>query len=287
MLESSPLYLGIALCRIHRTAQTMLPSKTLHLSIAFTVVAMVSCCPNMALATAEEVRSIDRGYQFLIGLMDPDLDLLPEFPGASVFWLYHDNYLAAKVLAESHPQFSKRIKTAIRQRGANQSGKIEILFDEATEPLPLRQYQLVNLKKVGDKTIRTERVTDQLMMGWEAYADLRFFAAIALAESKPQAAQQQLAAGLKMWDGHGFNDPATKHLGIYATYKLALAAIAASKLKQLDDLPPTLVPKLRKMQAKSGGWITDYRSDGTPIGKANVETTSLAILALESIAGDR
>ena len=40
--------------------------------------------------------------------------------------------------------------------------------------------------------------------------------------------------------------------------------------------------RLLALQAPSGGWITDYLSDGTPVGKANVETTCLAILALET-----
>jgi hypothetical protein len=37
-------------------------------------------------------------------------------------------------------------------------------------------------------------------------------------------------------------------------------------------------------QAKDGGWITDYDQNGKPRGKANVETTSLAILAMEAAA---
>jgi len=37
------------------------------------------------------------------------------------------------------------------------------------------------------------------------------------------------------------------------------------------------------MQAQDGGWITDYK-DGRPVGLANVETTCLALLALEAPA---
>jgi hypothetical protein len=35
-------------------------------------------------------------------------------------------------------------------------------------------------------------------------------------------------------------------------------------------------------QQKDGGWITDYDAERKPLGLANVETTSLAILALEA-----
>ena len=47
--------------------------------------------------------SLDRATAFLVGLFDPELGLLPEYAGASRYWLFHDNYLAAKVLAENVP----------------------------------------------------------------------------------------------------------------------------------------------------------------------------------------
>src|SRR5437764_286321 len=72
-----------------------------------------------------------RGRQFLKGLFDPTLDLLPEYKEAKVYWLYHDNYLAAKVLARTDPALVKRILAAIRSYGIQESGKIEILFGEA------------------------------------------------------------------------------------------------------------------------------------------------------------
>ena len=40
----------------------------------------------------------------------------------------------------------------------------------------------------------------------------------------------------------------------------------------------------RAQQSKEGGWITDYRN-GDPVGLANVETTCLALLALEAQLG--
>lgn len=44
--------------------------------------------------------AIQKGQAFLVNLLDPDLGLLPEYRGSSVYWLFHDNYLAAKVLAQ-------------------------------------------------------------------------------------------------------------------------------------------------------------------------------------------
>lgn len=226
-------------------------------------------------------RATKRGRAFLVSLLDTELNLLPEFRGHSVHWLYHDNYLAAKVLAKSHPEIAAKIKQAIIDRGERKSGKIEILFGEAEQPLPFRQYRLVEVVRVDGKVIRTERVTDRQQQGWESYADLRLLASIALAAENRKKANAQFQAALEMWDGTGFADPAMKEHKRYATYKLALAVIAAKRLGKAQMLPKGLEERMLNMQSESGGWITDYKPDGTPIGKANVETSCLAILAID------
>src|SRR5262249_37574518 len=123
---------------------------------------------------------IARGQAFLIGLFDPDLDLLPEFRGSGTYWLFHDNYLAARVLTGARPELSRRIREAMTRFGVTNSGKIEILFDEAPRPLPFRNYQLADVRVIGAKRIRTEMVTTNILKGWEEYADLLLFAAMAL-----------------------------------------------------------------------------------------------------------
>ena len=71
-------------------------------------------------------------------------------------------------------------------------------------------------------------------------------------------------------------------VAVYATYKLALALIAAHKLNERSAANAAIVERLLARHAKDGGWITDYDKNGKPVGVANVETTSLAILAVES-----
>ena len=87
-----------------------------------------------------------------------------------------------------------------------------------------------------------------------------------------------------MWDGKGFKDRATQAGSVYATYKLALALIAAHKLNERPAAIGAILERLLAQQAKDGGWITDYDKTGKPVGVANVETTSLAILAVEAAA---
>jgi hypothetical protein len=223
-----------------------------------------------------------RGRRFLEGLFDPALDLLPEFRGAKVYWLFHDNYLASKVLAGSNPKLAAKITAATRRLGVDQSGKIEILFGEAKTPLPFRQYELIDVKRVGDKIIMTEIVKDVVLRGWEEYADLLFLAAIA--EADRAKARRHFDTGMKLWDGTGFNDRvATKHHQ-YATYKLALSLIAAQNLEAEPPQRQAIAEQLLALQADDGGWITDYDARRKPLGRANVETTCLAILGLEAAA---
>jgi len=238
--------------------------------------------PDLQAAEASFSREITSGERFLTNLFDPTLDLLPEYHSAKVYWLYHDNYLAAKILKSSRPDLANRIEAAIRGFGVSRSGKIEILFNEATNGFPFRTYELLNVTNMAGKIVRTERVTDKPLKGWDAYADLELMAAIAKSKTAPEEATAYFNKALGLWDGHGFADPAFKHGDLYATYKLALAIICADRLNQQLPFRSEVLQQLRKLQSSSGGWITDYDGDGKPHGFANVETTCFALLALRS-----
>jgi hypothetical protein len=111
--------------------------------------------------------AIQSGRTFLVNLLDPDLGLLPEYRGANVYWLFHDNYLAAKLLAASHPNIAQTIMAAIHREGVYTSGRIQAVFGESVEPLPFREHQLKDVRRAGNKIIRTEVATGQLFDGWE------------------------------------------------------------------------------------------------------------------------
>ena len=222
---------------------------------------------------------------FLAALLDPAVGLLPEFEGSGVYWLYHDNYLAAKVLERTRPDLSKRIRDAIQGFGVTDSGKIEILFGEAKAPLPFRHYRLREVTRVGEKVIRTEVVGEAAHEDWERYSDLLFLAAIAEAGRDEAKALGHLGAGMRTWDGRGFRDRPSEVGGLYATYKLALALIAGARLGRRQGDRAGIREKLLAMQRPDGGFVTDYDPGGKPVGRANVETTSLAVLALDGEAG--
>lgn len=230
---------------------------------------------------AQTQKSIARGHAFLVGLFNPELDLLPEFRGSKTYWLFHDNYLAAHALAGIRPDLSQRIRGAMNRFGVTNSGKIEILFEEAPRPLPFRVYQLRDIATIAGKRIRTEIVTTNILNGWEEYADLLLLASIAEASSVPQEARRHFDRASAMWNGHGFKDRVVQKDGIYATYKLALYLIAAQRLKVEPMHGPEVLNQLFAQQTSDGGWKTDYTIAG-PIGLSNVETTCLALLALRN-----
>jgi hypothetical protein len=186
------------------------------------------------------------------------------------------------VLDCTEPDLARTIREAIGGHGIKGSGKIEILFGEATQPLPFRHYHLKEVKRFGPKVIKTEIVGDKLHEDWREYTDLLFLAAITEADTDRDEAGRCFEAGLATWDGTGFRDRVNRRGGPYATYKLALALIAAARLGRHPQVEQAIVGRLLSVQRGDGGFVTGYDARVHPIGEANVETTSLAILALDS-----
>lgn len=253
------------------------------LAIIFLLFGALSRAESAETVSKDDIANrVRRGESFLTNLFDARLNLLPEYRGSSTYWLFHDNYLAAHVLADSRPDLSLRIRSALAGFGVTNSGKIEIVFGEAAQPLPFRQYLLTNVTVLNGKTIRTELVTTNVLHGWERYADLLLLAAVAQAKSKPAEARSHFEKAGALWDGSGFKDLAAQQSNIYATYKLALYLIAAARLNEPAPHRDEIRARLLAMQSPEGGWITDYK-DGKPVGVANVETTCLSLLALKAM----
>ncbi len=258
----------------------MQANRSLRLkTLSFGLGLLLACICPLTGWTASSAEATEKGRNFLISLLDTNLDLVPEYRGAKVYWVFHDNYLASKVLTLSHSEISQRIVAAMAREGVRKSGKIELLFGEADKPLPFRQFQLKDVRRVRDKLIRTELVTDRVLEGWQDYADLLLLACIA--EKDQPTARRYWDAAMRLWDGKGFLDAAARHEQRYSTYKLGLALVAARRFSPPYSPPEGLKARLLSLQDDSGGWITDYDATGRWIGVANVETTCLCILGLE------
>jgi hypothetical protein len=189
------------------------------------------------------------------------------------------------VLERSDSELARKIRDAIKGFGVTGSGKIEILFGEAKKPLPFRHYRLEEVKRIGEKVIKTEVVGDKTYEDWERYSDLLFMAAIAEVGRDKEKAEGHFEAGMKTWGGMGVRDRVNEKGGLYATYKLALALIAGGRLDRKPGDRAKLMNRLLAMQRPDGGFVTDYDAQGKLVGQANVETTSLAVLALHGEVG--
>ena len=94
------------LAQIHRAPFVLLQCSLLALPLCVVraaetrSAALATTSSNAPLPLAE---SGTRGRAFLTNLFDATVDLLPEFPGSHTYWLFHDNYLAAHILAETRP----------------------------------------------------------------------------------------------------------------------------------------------------------------------------------------
>ncbi len=52
-------------------------------------------CHSSELGAPSLSEVADKGREFLVSLLDTNLDLLPEYRGAKVYWLFHDITMTA------------------------------------------------------------------------------------------------------------------------------------------------------------------------------------------------
>jgi len=96
----------------------------------FTIAMVLFIFAQTALGSSTASDGVQKGENFLVNILDPDLGLLPEYPGAKVYWLFHDNYLASKILTVSRSQISQKIMSSIHREGVGKEGKLELIFGE-------------------------------------------------------------------------------------------------------------------------------------------------------------
>lgn len=225
-------------------------------------------------------QAIHRAVRFLVKLYDPAVQLLPEYQGSKVYWLFHDNYLAQKVLAKDRSALAKRIGLTLQLYRKSYDGAINVLFDPNLRLPPFHATRLILIARRDGALIKNEQNTPKLINNWRDYTDLLFLAAISNVKRNRAFAMECYHQALAMWDGMGFMDAPAMQLYRYSIFKLALALIAARQLQARLPIREKILHQLIALQDRSGGFVTDYNKDDKPIGVPNVETTCLAILAL-------
>jgi hypothetical protein len=264
---------------------------------AWSIEGIKSSVAEAAAQIKTEIRLVDRlkeAVEFLKGIYNSTIGLCAESPTAApnTYWLVSDNLWAYKALEKHAPEISEAIKLKLIElaktynlpvdsQGLPISYKHEAVIGD-TVPTPFNvtvQYTLYS----DNYALKTEIANGTaVMQDWQEYADLLLLAALSKHwEGKDDEATALFNKAKEMWDGVGINDKATKADGYYATYKLGLLLYTSKILGIKLDFEAQLIATIWRMQDKTtGGIITGYKPDGTPLGDTNTETTSITIIAL-------
>ncbi|MBI4679056.1 MAG: hypothetical protein HY748_15880 [Elusimicrobia bacterium] len=226
--------------------------------------------------------SATEAERFVESLFDPQAGLVRSSARGGEFWLYPDNDLAARVLARNKPDIARRIRASLAGFKAPRPGLIESALDAGGKLLPFHETELVTLSSLGGRRIRTERRTSRKIERWNERADLLLLEALAESKTDPALASSRFHRAMRMWDGKGFLDQPAFFAQAYSSRNLALALLAAARLRQDLPMRREIMRQLVRQQGSSGGVAPDYGKDRRPLGASDAQTTCLAILALDA-----
>jgi len=212
---------------------------------------------------------------------------LSEFPSFSwsyqqTFWAYSDNLYASLALSPFNPSMAQEIATKIR--AIPNVG--EFLTVSGISVKEYREVQDVIIAQSPNFVILSRSYTGRIISPALNYADERMYYALSLYESgKNTEAKTQFQTAVNMWNGTCFVDAgvtssfkgvgAPTDAGFCANNRLGLALFVGKVLAV--PVPNSVNTILWSMQIANGG-IASLSQHGTPIGTANAETTSLALI---------
>lgn len=244
--------------------------------------AMLTCVPDNDLQ-----ERIDRAVAYLRDQYNPEVGLLSESPvvAPNTYWLATDNQLAVYALERAgETALASAIADTLKRYQRRRHGLIEVLAGEGATWPPHVPTHAVVARGDGWEIKEETRVVGLTYPDWDAYADLVLYAALnELHDGFINEARRWYDVALDRFDDIGFADKAYEADGLYATYKLALAAYVGCLLDGRVDAG--LWDELLAKQAPSGGFYTLYDVVGVPQGDTNTETTAYALLALLAMQG--
>jgi hypothetical protein len=223
---------------------------------------------------------VNMGVGFLRHHYNPELGLLYEAEKVAphTYWLANDNALSAHTLARlGEQELSRTLFASLRHYKYPDNDFIEVAWGKPV-PWPPKTPTAITFMVAGeDKILQEDHAGGATFEDWRDYSNLAMMGTLnQLHTGHRRDALATYKQAMQAFDGEGFRDKA--FTGTYETYKLAWAILAAKELGEPVD--PRLTPALLWMQGKEGGFYTHYGSAHAAVGDQNVETTSLALLAL-------
>ncbi len=229
--------------------------------------------------------TIDPALAYLTSQYNPTYELLREAPNAvpNTYWLNNDNSLAAFVFQRAGNNTEQNLKTALVNYDAAHTDLSKILSGTPVAYPPSVPAVVVKWQSMdGQVQIRDEIPgNDAFFEDWVTYSNLALLAALnEYNQRNPKRSLEIFNQALKVFDGKGFRDKAFAKN--YETYKLAMAIYTGQRIGSEFPERDQMVKVLLSMQAESGGFYTHYDANFLPAGDTNTETSSWAILALQS-----
>ncbi len=250
--------------------------------------------PNMAEALLASRSKKERGYRldlreniymganFLLDRFDENDGLLRASSSteADICYINTDNFLAVRALKAAGVEDSRIgiIENTINILGNPPHGVIEII-DGNVMPWPPHGSKTDPITS----TIKTESrpFTEGTMNDWTDYTDLTLWGALnSINQGDIREAMKRYQLAMAKYTRFGFADivQTSDREGRFTTYKLPLAIMVGDLLNVAPNTE--MVDLLLSMQNSDGGFVSLSTPENGPIGDANVETTSLSMLAL-------
>lgn len=247
-----------------------------------------------------DAASVD-GLRFLKGQYNRDYGLLQESPniGKYRYYLTNDNALAAYVFAlYGEKEMAETLRAGLTRYGYERNGFVEVAWGEeivwpprhhadmAVEQKGPGECDFLDKEEAGPLAdcVMQETHTDDFghFYDWSSYANLACMGAInEYNAGRPETAHRLYEVKLADFDGQGFADAVfwEDRPGVYETLGLAWCLYAGALLGAPVH-EGVLAALLAQQNPESGGFHTHYRPDAPRQADPNVETTSLALLAI-------
>jgi len=248
--------------------------------------------------------SIAGGLRFLKGQYNPNYGLLQESPaiGQHRYFLTNDNALAAYVFEQlGEKEMAERLRGSLQRYGYDSNGFVEAAWGEAITWPPLHHGNIVVEQKTAGNCdfpgkedepppladcVFQETHTPDLgfFYDWSSFSNLHCMGAVnEYNRGNLTVAQWLYDTELSTFDGIGWADEAWRRReGVYETIGPAWCLYAGARLGAPVD-SALLQALLAQQDPETGGFHTHYRKDQFRLADPNVETTSLALLALYTL----
>lgn len=237
-------------------------------------------------------------YDNRIGLVseseDKGLNVVNDTPCNRTFWIYDDNLWASQALKPFYPQIAENISVSL-SRFIDKYGNSQ-LFEVVLGmeiPTPIHDHswlKVANYTLDGlNYTVLADRHRPEdggTFYDADQYADLCFYLSLNYyLQLNTVASEKWFRTGEAFWNGHGFFDKAANASAPqnaskrYQNYKLGLYLFTAKATGFNSSIYDAVEKTAWSYQEGNGGIASQSYLNGTIYGTANVETTSILLLA--------